>query len=131
MADQPTRSGADSGPPDGDRADGRSRAADGPPAAPLTVAELLARSGTGGVRRRRAERRESAEATGRQQPVDDDGRPGVRPPLRGGLRRDVAPSAGTPPVLPTGWQPAMPTPQAEPPADEPDRRPGGQPVESP
>ena len=113
MADQPTRSEADSGPPAGDRPPGR-QPDDQAPAAPLTVAELLARSGTG-VPRRRAERRESGELTGRQQPLGDDGLPVDRPPLRGGILRDPAPPPAAT-FLPTGWQPAMPGP-VEPPAD--------------
>jgi LCP family protein required for cell wall assembly len=58
--------------------------------------------------------------------VQDDGRPGVdRPSPRGGGRREQHSSPDTPqaPLLPTGWQPAMPSPQADPPADEPARRP--------
>ncbi|WP_369139449.1 LCP family protein [Modestobacter versicolor] len=102
MADEPTRSGGED-----------------TPSAPLTVAELLARSGAAPVSRRRAERRETAEATGRQQAVGADGRPvGDRPPLRGGVRRDSVgpPTGGSAPVPATGWQPAMP---AEQPADQP------------
>ncbi len=123
MADEPTRSGADGGPPVGDPATGRIGSDDGNPVAPLTVAELLARSGTD-VRRRRAERRESAEATGRHQPVRDDG-PDDRPPLRGGVRREPFPAAGAPssPLLPTGWQPALPGPATTPPAAPPSTAP--------
>jgi len=128
VADQPTGSGADSGPPAGDRPAGHGSSTGSTPAAPLTVAELLARSGT--VPGRRAERRESAEATGRQQQVAEDGQPS-RPPLRGGIRRDPPrPSGPAPSVVPrTGWQPAMPEPVPEPvpepeaPAAEPLRRP--------
>jgi LCP family protein required for cell wall assembly len=133
VADQPTSSGTGDGPPAGDRPAGSTRSAGGRPEAPLTVAELLARSGTSGVPRRRAERRESADATGRQPAVRDDGVPGsARPPLRGGVRRAPVSSPGVaaPPVLPTGWQPAMPDGSADQPAarvrpaDEP-AMPGG------
>ena len=127
MADEPTRSGADGGPPVGDPATGRPGSDDGGPVAPLTVAELLARSGTD-VRRRRAERRESAEGTGRHQPVRDDG-PHDRPPLRGGVRREPFPAAGAPssPLLPTGWQPAMPGPASPPSTPSPSAAPSSLP----
>jgi hypothetical protein len=117
VADQPTRSGADGGPPAGHRPAGATRAQGDSPAAPLTVAELIARSGTG-VRRRRAERRESGDGTGRQQPVGEDARPD-RPPLRGGPGHDPVSPGG--PVLPTGWQPAMPSQHVEQPHVEPPR----------
>ncbi|KGH48043.1 hypothetical protein IN07_04105, partial [Modestobacter caceresii] len=164
VADQPTRDGADDGPRRGDRPTGAVPPVPGGepgapgtegPAAPLTVAELLARSGTG-VRRRRADRREAGEATGRQQSVDDAGtplwqpgaarddgpvRPG-RPTLsdehgpRGTWRDRPQPSAvPSPPVLPTGWQPAMPGPASDPepapPAEEPAVRPVRPPVAPP
>ncbi|CCH90437.1 protein of unknown function [Modestobacter italicus] len=96
MADEPTRSGADGGPPVGDPATGRSGADDGGPVAPLTVAELLARSGTD-VRRRRAERRES-EVTGREPGVPR--RRSGRPPAAAGRRAPRTVPRGRPLVLP-------------------------------
>ncbi|MGY1843442.1 LCP family glycopolymer transferase [Modestobacter sp. SYSU DS0875] len=106
MADDPRRRGLD-----GDRSPSRPAAPGAAgPAAPLTVDELLARTGAGaGVRRRRAERREAAEATGSTPAVGGPGDDDARPPRWEGRSNGASrPAPASPPVLPTGWQPALP-----------------------
>ncbi|WP_369132983.1 LytR C-terminal domain-containing protein [Modestobacter sp. I12A-02662] len=107
MADEPTRNGADgtsAGDPSGPSTRAGKAVPGGGPPAPLTVQELIARSGGTGVGRRRAERRGAPPAPGGRQPADPAPRTG--PPA--------------PPVLPTGWQPAMPS---TPPEDDEAPRP--------